>query len=63
MWGQGLSCRSCLRGLWTAHVLILASVLALLPACGGGGDDGGDGTPQPRVTGTGSAPTTGPGDV
>lgn len=63
MWGQGVPYRHCRNGLWTAHVLILASALALLPACGGGGGDGNDGTPQPSVTGTGSAPATGPGDV
>jgi len=63
MWGLGLPYRHCRNGLRTTQVLILASVLAVLPACGGGGDNGDDGTPQPRVTGTGSAPATGPGDV
>ena len=63
MCGKGLHYRCCRKASWAAHALILASALALLPACGGGGDHDGDGTPQPSVTGTGSAPATGPGDV
>ena len=63
MWGHGLFSRHCRAGSWAAQVLILALALALLPGCNGGDDDSNDSTPPPTITGTGFAPTSGPGDV